>query len=1495
MKQFKRLTMLLLVGLTITAHSQSFVDSISKINGVLQPDPMRGDFLPISELSLNSASLAKPLPLVVSNDTSRYFPPIFLQTGNSCLHAAEIGYTFTYEMNRLRDEISGSWNYQNPNVFPYLYTFNFFNEGGNVTGTPIYSGFKAVLSNGCPKYSDWCYSNGQNNSIRYWMDGYEKYHTGMRNRVFGVKTITLYNNYYADDCVDKLKHWLADHGDGSDIGGVAVVCVYTDEWVYDSTLPAQSAHSGEYVISQMGINSAAHAMTIVGYDDNVCYDINGDGYITTDIDINGDGRINIFDSEYGALRIANSWGTGLFGNGGFIWLPYSLLNEIVPIGGLKRVYVCEVEERNVQLAYKATIGHLNRGHLSLQVGYGLATNEKDSYNIFANQGGDNVSINGIDNNPITIGLDFSSKYGELSDYKHYYLQAIDNNTSSGSYNENNYFIRDFSLMDYRWGEAFELPCPTSCIPIGKNTTTTLSINYDLLPFDGNPVPINWNSDKVARRTVNIRSNTQIGDDVNLDMYGTDLYDCELFIKSNTTITIGDGVTFTAKRGTCRIVVNGNLVLGENVRFLTENGATLELDFSNAQSVSSFNGTIFQNCNLSLPEKSLSFQRCTFTETPLVIHNQSLVPGLTAVVDSCLFVAMSNQFANAICIKYYDSYFINNNCIDGNESHFTNGIYIMNCGNTNTNAIKRISKNSISDCSVTGLQFYASSGNIMNNKITGNKVGVKLLNNSNVKDFSGTCDATDPQYTQFIHDNDNFEVLISENCIPLRFKYNAIYATASHPYIKYEKDTPLNPVLNIDISINYWGNGLNPSYHFMSNNPNASFTYIPLWPLGTCLGHEGGGGIREMVVLADSLTSIGNYGEAKLVYKQIVSLYPSTVDAQVALKTLFNLECVSGMDFNGLKSYYLDDIVIAGNNNLNKLASSLSNRCNEALRRFDDAIAWYENVLLDTLSSFNDSIFAAIDLGELYLRMEAMGEKSAAGKLAQYIPVSREAYEAQVLYALSLLPHSEKESENGYPTDYWMDIVTEQPEGYEMDTQGNVTISSAEGLAWFAAVVNGRNGQEANDFEGKEIKLVSDIDMGAHLWEAIGVSQWSDSIQDYLLKYFKGTFDGKGHEVSNVVGGDKGYYRRVDEVFHEKYHGLFGNLYNAIIKRLKLNNFVCLNRDDHVLHFGSIASFSEQSVIDRCVSKGFIYEFYNGQYEGNREIYAGGLVYNNINSKISNSVFVADSCVSYEMGGIAHSNITTMENHRAEISNCYFYGEMYDDPLIFKNRTMHTSAGIVQYNSTDPDIEQGAIVRNCYYYPTEPRGDMVGYRAAVAWWHRGNSSIENCYYLAEHDVPFYTGVVSRPDEWATVDNTSAFYCDNNGCILENPVEIGGEIVDDLKEVLNRWVAMQQNSSDYENWCNDIWMEQGGAPLLCAVYEATDEKTENNSFVAPNPVDDVLTIVSDEMASVAVFDATGRLLVKTTDSQIDMSAYKPGIYFVSITANDGRNCLQKIIKR
>lgn len=1492
MKQIKCILVLLIIGLVITAHSQNLADTITLYNGALQPNPMRGDVLLKSELIPTSQSLALQLPSEVSNDTSRFFPPIFHQVGLSCVHAAEIGYTFTYEMNRLRSVDAGSsWDNLEPNLFPHLYSFNFVNGGyGFDEGTPVYSGFEIVLSNGCPMYNDWYDPQGVSSDV-YWMDGYEKYHRGMSNRVVEVKTITLNNN---DASIDKLKHWLYDHAEASNTGGLAVVCVYTDGWKTDGRLPQQSSHYNEFVIRKLGNGVGnpppAHAMTIVGYDDNVCYDINEDGIITTTIDINGDGIVNVYDSEYGAFKIANSSATW-FGNNGFIWLPYSLLDEIMPIDYVRKVYVCEVEERDVQLTYKATIKHSHRGHLALYVGYSpyVASSiplVKDTFNIFNNQGGENIPMHGIDQNPIEIGLDFSSKYPNLTSYKKYFLQAVDNNTNAGNYSEGECFIQNFSLMDYRWGEAFELPCPTTNIPIGKNATTTLSINYDLLPFDGTPLPTNWNSDKVARRTVNVGSNTQIGDDVNLDMYGTDLFDCIIFIKSNTTLTIGDGVTFTAKRGTCKIVVEGNLVLGENVRFCTENGATLELDFSVAQSVSSFVGTTFQNCDLRLPPKNLSFLGCVFTETPLRMDNQNAVHGLAAVIEGCSFVSTSSQFDKAVYLNYYDSFLIKNNTINGNGSRFANGIVVMNCGNSNILNPKRISDNNIMNCTYAGLEFYASSGEIMYNKITGNKVGVQLLNNSNVWRFTGKCNASDSQDTQYIHDNENFEVRITRNCIPSEIRYNTICALATHPYIKYEDNTLT--ALNIDITYNYWGGGSNYNSYFVSTNPNVSFTYFPLWPVGLCVNQRLMDA-QDMVVLADSLSTIGANNEAKSVYKQLVNLYPSTVEAQVALKTLFNLECVSGLDFNGLKSYYLNDTVIAGNHNLNKLASSLSNRCNKVMRRYDDAIMWYESVLLDTLSTFNDSIFAAIDLGNLYLRMEAMGEKGV-GKLTQYIPVSREAYEKQVSYALSLLSYSRQDSEE-YPIDYWIDVVTEQPEGYETDGQGNVTISTAEGLAWFAAVVNGRNGQEAHDFEGKEVKLVSDIDMGAHLWEAIGNSYFDDSICfDYIQRFFKGSFDGGKHEISNLIHGYRGYYRMPDPYGYEKYQGLFGNMTNASVSNLRMKDFVCLNDLEDGLHFGSVAAVAEESVIDRCYSKGSLLP--EDHFFGGKGIPAGGIAYRSINSRISNCVFVADSCISIQMGGIVHDNFTTDENRCSEVSNCYMFGRIIDyvdDPL-----KIGYSAGIVHANKADSGIEKGSIVRNCYYYPVSPGNDLVGHRKAIACSNYTGCTIENCYYLAVDNVNFYSGVCG--DNGGIVRNVSAFNGMDNSCVLEDPVEIGGEMVDDLKEALNRWVAVQQNSADYENWCDDEWMEQGGAPLLCAIYETIEEETEDLSqiTISPNPSSGFFHIKGVEVAELRAYNALGQL-VKTTQNtnEIDMGSMPKGLYMIKIHSTDGLLHVGKVV--
>lgn len=60
-------------------------------------------------------------------------------------------------------------------------------------------------------------------------------------------------------------------------------------------------------------DAGGHALTIVGYDDTVECDINGNGTIQ--------------DFEKGAFKIANSWGAS-WGNSGYTWVMYDALNRI---------------------------------------------------------------------------------------------------------------------------------------------------------------------------------------------------------------------------------------------------------------------------------------------------------------------------------------------------------------------------------------------------------------------------------------------------------------------------------------------------------------------------------------------------------------------------------------------------------------------------------------------------------------------------------------------------------------------------------------------------------------------------------------------------------------------------------------------------------------------------------------------------------------------------------------------------------------------------------------------------------------------------------------------------------------------------------------------------------------------------------------------------------------------------------------------------------------
>jgi len=71
---------------------------------------------------------------------------------------------------------------------------------------------------------------------------------------------------------------------------------------------ADDSEVGKQIVTSDASSTPDHSITVVGYNDDIWFDANGDGVVQPD--------------ELGAYKIANSWGT-TYGNDGFIWLTYS--------------------------------------------------------------------------------------------------------------------------------------------------------------------------------------------------------------------------------------------------------------------------------------------------------------------------------------------------------------------------------------------------------------------------------------------------------------------------------------------------------------------------------------------------------------------------------------------------------------------------------------------------------------------------------------------------------------------------------------------------------------------------------------------------------------------------------------------------------------------------------------------------------------------------------------------------------------------------------------------------------------------------------------------------------------------------------------------------------------------------------------------------------------------------------------------------------------------
>jgi hypothetical protein len=296
------------------------------------------------------------LPLKIDLSKSKYFPPLINQYGWSCNQASSIGYLLTYELNRLRDTDAS----YPQNQYPPLYAWNFLNRSTANTGVSYFESWEIIKVNGCPNKVDYPVDT----DMAYWMSGYDKYYRAMQNRV--VRNYSL--SVATPDELLLLKRFLYDHFTGAKFGGLANFQIASGGMNL-MDLPENSADPRAPYITAFG-NVVGHAMTIVGYNDAIRLDRNGDNRYTNNEDINGDDVVDLNDFEVGAFIVYNTWGTS-WGRNGMAYLPYHLFAQFGDEGGIwnRSVHIVEpVKTYQPVLTLRAELKHAARNMLRIMAG-----------------------------------------------------------------------------------------------------------------------------------------------------------------------------------------------------------------------------------------------------------------------------------------------------------------------------------------------------------------------------------------------------------------------------------------------------------------------------------------------------------------------------------------------------------------------------------------------------------------------------------------------------------------------------------------------------------------------------------------------------------------------------------------------------------------------------------------------------------------------------------------------------------------------------------------------------------------------------------------------------------------------------------------------------------------------------------------------------------------------------------------------------------------------
>lgn len=370
------------------------------------------------------------VPPYIDNSKLKYFPPVINQIGGSCAQAANVGYMFTYEMNRLLDRAAD----KPENRFSYLYSWNFINDGQN-DGSIGLDGIQLALSNGIITEKDFPAQTSM--YAFYWASGYEKYLNAMKYRSTEFQTIDI----SSPEGIRQVKQFLYNRNEVGKPGGIVTFSTLASAWKIDESYNGPSGTGYHCLLTKLA-SDGPHAMTIVGYDDLV---------ESTD----EDGKIS-----KGAFIVINSWGELMHDKGRF-YLPYRFfLDKNRKNSELSfEVNSINVEYREPRIVFKVEVECDSRNDLSFR--YGVANKSTDrfpahEYRIaIANyQGGDYNMQGAYSDAKIEFGFDFSDAEPRVNEMAepNYFLNI--NRDKRGKKAATIAVLKNFEVLDYRSGKTY---------------------------------------------------------------------------------------------------------------------------------------------------------------------------------------------------------------------------------------------------------------------------------------------------------------------------------------------------------------------------------------------------------------------------------------------------------------------------------------------------------------------------------------------------------------------------------------------------------------------------------------------------------------------------------------------------------------------------------------------------------------------------------------------------------------------------------------------------------------------------------------------------------------------------------------------------------------------------------------------------------------------------------------------------------------------------------